>query len=83
MSFKRDQSNNILSNLEQNCVLQINKIKMIESRQDTEIVTGNVAGQIRCNLSMFNIGGFSNNYLGVQPPLRSNQHLKSCTKSTN
>ena len=28
----------ILSNLGQNCVLQINDIKMIESRQDTEII---------------------------------------------
>ena len=37
-------------------------------------MTGNVVGQIRCNLHV-NIGGFSKNYPGVQPPLRSKPTL--------
>ena len=37
-NYSKGISQIILSNLGQNCVLQINDIKMIESRQDTEII---------------------------------------------
>ena len=67
----------ILSNLGQNCVLQINDIKMIESRQDTEIIKcDRKCGRTNpLQLKHVNIGGFSNNYPGVQPPLRSKPTL--------
>ena len=53
--LKEFQSEIILPNLEQNCMLQINEIKMSQDRTQNKNVTGNEAGQICCNLSMLTL----------------------------